>query len=109
MTKAAATIAIMVLALVCSSCGSGQHYADPSCPAVLAQVSTVPPADSRQATHEIDDLQALAPPGTTLGTLTNRVVSDLENMFGSSSSGSEQAQYDQYVADAARIQHYCTS
>ena len=51
MAKAAVAIVITVLVLACFGWAS-KHYAAPSCPAVLGQVSTAPP-DARQAVHEL--------------------------------------------------------
>lgn len=90
MAKAAAAIAITVLVLACSGCAS-KHYADPSCPAVLGQVSTVPP-DARQAVHELASLPVLVTPGTRLASLANRVMSDLEVMTGQQPGGLQQAE-----------------
>src|SRR5215469_3965415 len=78
MAKAAVAIAITVLVPACSGCAS-KHHADPSCPAVPGQVSTVPP-DARQAVRELASLPALVAPGTRLASLANRVMSELEVM-----------------------------
>lgn len=103
MAKAAAAIAITVLVL-CSGCAS-KHYADPSCPAVLGQVSTVPP-DARQAVHELASLPALVTPGTRLASLANRVISELEMITGQQPGGLQQAE-TQYISLCTRLSSSC--
>jgi hypothetical protein len=105
--KAIPVMAIAPVALLGSGCGSGQSYADPSCGAVLAQISSKPPENALMAQREIDDLQPQITPGTRLYTLTNRVVSDLESLMSATEPSAQNAASARYSSDFAQLQNYC--
>ena len=104
-----AVLGLALLALAGSACGSSHSFADPSCPAVLAQVSTVPPEGRKMANDELTDLQALVTPGTRLGTLTDNVISALNGLTNAAQPGSAayRAAQEQYISDVVQVQRYC--
>jgi hypothetical protein len=106
----AAVVGLTLLALAGSACGSSHSFADPSCPAVLGQVSTVPPEGLKMANDELMDLQALVTPGTRLGTLTGNVISALNGLMNATQPGSAayRAAQEQYISDVVQVQRYCT-
>jgi hypothetical protein len=106
-TKTGPVMVIALVALLGSGCGSGQSYADPSCGAVLAQLSSEPPENALMTQREIDDLQPLITPGTRLYTLTNRVMSDLESLMSATEPSSQNAAYARYSSDFAQLENYC--
>jgi hypothetical protein len=107
--RSGAVLGLALLALAGSACGSSHSFADPSCPAVLAQVSTVPPEGHKMANDELMDLQALVTPGTRLGALTDNVISALNGLRNATQPGSAayRAAQEQYISDVVQVQRYC--
>jgi hypothetical protein len=99
---------IALLALLGSGCGSSHSYPDPSCPAVLGQVGSAPPEGFKVMDQEINALQPLITPGTTLGALTSHVVSTLNSLSNDQpATAAYRDAQAQYVAEATQIEHYC--
>jgi hypothetical protein len=107
--RSGAVLGLALLALAGSACGSSHSFADPSCPAVLGQVSTVPPEGLKMANDELVDLQALVTPGTRLGTLTDNLISALNDLMNAAQPGSAayRAAQVQYISDVVQVQRYC--
>jgi hypothetical protein len=108
--RAFAAVAALLAALLTAGCGgSGHAYPDASCPAVLGQLSSVPPESAIMINDQIQDLQDRVTPGTRLGALTNRVVDDLVSLADALGGplGPVRAAQAKYLSDVARVQQYC--
>jgi hypothetical protein len=110
MMRVLAAVAALLAVLLTAGCGgSGHAYPDPSCPAVLGQLSSVPPEGARMINDQIQDLQDRVTPGTKLGALTNRVVADLGSLADALGGplGPVRTAQAKYLSDVAQVQHYC--
>jgi hypothetical protein len=108
--RSGAVLGLALRALAGSACGSSHSFADPSCPAVFGQVSTVPPEGLKMANGELVHLQALVTPRTRPGALTDNVISALNGLMNATQPGSAayRAAQEQYISDVVQVQRYCT-
>lgn len=116
-----ALAAIAVAGLLAAGCGSSSPapahsappaavvtYADPACPDMLAAADRIDTAQSVTG-DEIDSLDGIASPGSTLEGLAGGLRGDLFDILSDQSglAANTSADLAKYDADLAQLQQFC--